>query len=399
MRAEAAFRLRVAEQDGVLLEPNYLGTDVRHRARCRAGHECFPLPASVRLGFGICQICTGNAPGIGEALFLERLAALGAKPLYDRWCGSREPHKIQCSEGHVAYPRPFALKTQGCGQCHREAPWRRFREWVTSLGGRVVEPAWLGATTPHRIICPAGHAVRTSPRRMVARGAVCKICSGKDPAASEAKFRARLAELGATPEYESWLGAQKKHLVRCAKGHASMALPMHVNGGLGACDTCHGGDPAVQEAEFIARLLKFGATPAYDSWQGSKAPHRVKCRAGHLCFPRPNGVQSGRNPCRFCAGMTWDVFYIVRHELRPEVKFGIASGDSRERLAAHRREGFTHRILAVEGLPGTVAPDTERAIKVALREAGYKPVRGREYFDLAALPVVLDVAGGLQCAE
>jgi hypothetical protein len=44
------------------------------------------------------------------------------------------------------------------------------------------------------------------------------------------------------------------------------------------------------------------------------------------------------------------------------------------------------------GLPGTVALDTENAVKAALATAGEKPVRGREYFDVSCLALILDVA-------
>lgn len=44
------------------------------------------------------------------------------------------------------------------------------------------------------------------------------------------------------------------------------------------------------------------------------------------------------------------------------------------------------------GLPGTAAPDAERAVLAALAMAGEKPVKGREYFDRSCLALVLDVA-------
>jgi hypothetical protein len=43
-------------------------------------------------------------------------------------------------------------------------------------------------------------------------------------------------------------------------------------------------------------------------------------------------------------------------------------------------------------LPGDIAPEIERAVLAALRLAEIRPVRGREYYDGAALAVVLDVA-------
>jgi hypothetical protein len=74
------------------------------------------------------------------------------------------------------------------------------------------------------------------------------------------------------------------------------------------------------------------------------------------------------------------------------VKFGITSGDPRPRLRAHARAGFTEVVRLAAGLPGSIAPDAERAVRAALALAGEKAVQGREYFDISCLAIVLDVA-------
>jgi hypothetical protein len=43
-------------------------------------------------------------------------------------------------------------------------------------------------------------------------------------------------------------------------------------------------------------------------------------------------------------------------------------------------------------LPGETASDIERAVLAALHLAGVGPVRGREYYDIDALALVLDIA-------
>ena len=59
--AEAAFRARVKELGGEVLEPEWLGNDKPHRARCPEGHECTPTPGAVQQGGGICRMCAGKA--------------------------------------------------------------------------------------------------------------------------------------------------------------------------------------------------------------------------------------------------------------------------------------------------------------------------------------------------
>lgn len=106
----------------------------------------------------------------------------------------------------------------------------------------------------------------------------------------------------------------------------------------------------------------------------------------------PARVQQGGGICRFCAGMQWDAFYVVTNPTRHWLKFGITSRDGRPRLRRHAQSGFTVVNLLLTNLPGTVAPEAESAILATLGLASESPVRGREYFDVSLLGLVLDVA-------
>lgn len=89
-------------------------------------------------------------------------------------------------------------------------------------------------------------------------------------------------------------------------------------------------------------------------------------------------------------GETCDVFYIVVNDASATVKPGITS-DPRDRLGAHRREGFGRLVRLFEGLPLGVALEVELLVFEALKEAGEEPERGREYFPLHALGLILAV--------
>ncbi len=106
--------------------------------------------------------------------------------------------------------------------------------------------------------------------------------------------------------------------------------------------------------------------------------------------PAPTNVRQGHGICRFCAGSDWDAFYIVTGS--GIVKFGITTGNGRHRLAVHAAKGFAEVVHLATGLSGTVALDTENAVKAALAVAGEKPIQGREYFDISCLGLILDVA-------
>jgi len=214
---------------------------------------------------------------------------------------------------------------------------------------------------------------------------------GRDSSQAWAQFRARIAELGGIVVEPEWLGYGKPHRVICSAGHECTPYPATVQRG-GLCRTCAGQDPLAAELRFCERIAQLGGTVVEPSWLGDGKPHRVHCAEGHECTPIPSNVHSGQGICRVCAGKTWDAFYVVADRGAGHIKFGITSGDVRPRLAVHRGQGYREVIRVLTGLPGTTAPDIEQAVKAALRLAGTQPVRGREYYDVSALALVLDVA-------
>ena len=202
-------------------------------------------------------------------------------------------------------------------------------------------------------------------------------------------FRDRLAEIGAT-QLEPYRAGHIPVRMRCAAGHECAPQPSSVMAGRGICRTCAGQDPAMAEAAFRARLAELGAT-LLEPYRGAVYTHQVRCAFGHICTPRPNSVQQGRGICRACAGRVWDVFYVVVNRPAFRIKFGITSGDPRDRLATHRLSGYEEVLRLMIGLPGTTAPEMESVARAALALGGEIPVKGREYYDISALAIVLDV--------
>lgn len=394
LAAEAAFRNRLKELGAELLEPEWLGSGRPHRVRCDAGHECRPRPGDVRKGHGICVTCTGKDPRAAEAAFRERLAELGAVPLYETWLGTNRPHHIRCAAGHDCYSRPAHVRDGGgvCRVCvghDAAAAEEAFRERLIELGAEPLYEIWLGVHVPYHVRCHAGHDCYPRPAN-AQRWGICRACIGRDPHALETAFRSRLAELGAELLESEWLGALQKHRIRCSAGHDCYVRPNQVQQRYGICRTCAGHDPAAAAAAFGTRLAELGATLLEQEWLGADRPHLVRCSQGHLCRPTPGNVSQGNGVCRVCRGGVWDAFYVVTSA--EAVKFGVTSGDPRPRLRTHIRAGFTEVVRLATGLPGTTAPDTESAVRSALAIAGEKPVQGREYFDASCLALVLDVA-------
>ena len=137
-----------------------------------------------------------------------------------------------------------------------------FRARLKELGAELLEPDWLGTQHKHRAICRNGHNCDLRPDDVQRGRGICLACSGRDPAAAEAQFRARLAELGAEL-LQPYVNSKTAHHARCAAGHDCHPRPNDVQRGGGICAVCADRAPAKAEAAFRARLAELGATPLY----------------------------------------------------------------------------------------------------------------------------------------
>lgn len=263
-----------------------------------------------------------------------------------------------------------------------------FHARVAELGGIVLEPAWLGNNRPHHVRCRNGHDCYPRPTHTSRGVGICKTCAGLDPATAWTEFRSRVAEQGGAVLEPLWLGARQPHWVRCVNKHDCWPSPTHVRSGTGICRVCAGRDSDAAYADFKRRVTKLGGSVLEPIWLGSQQSHRVRCAANHECSPRPDSVQQGQGLCHTCANKEWDVFYVVANRSAHRVKFGITSGSPRQRLTYHAKANYTE-IVRLQNAPD--AKELERATLNTLALANIPPIKGREYFDLSALPLVLDV--------
>lgn len=324
------FQNEVERQGGAVLETTWLGAAAKHRLCCAAGHHVAISPNRLtKRGARICATCRREKVDESFKIFCDRVEELGGVVL-ER---GETAHRVRCANGHEGRPaQSTVLKGLGiCRVCARRDPedaWRRFAEMVNQQGGVVLEPEWLGVAKRHRVRCGAGHECAPVPNRVVSSGGkICPTCSGRDSKDTWLRFQQRVEELGGV----------------------------------------------VVDAEYT----------------GSNFPHRVRCAAGHMSEPTPSHVLRGTGICRFCAGSSHDALYVVVNENLNLVKFGVTSGDPRPRLACHRRAGYRSVVRLIKGLPEALK--FEQSIIDALRDADIRPVKGREYFDLCALSLILDL--------
>lgn len=249
--AEAAFKAKLAELGATLLEPSWLGALTPHHVRCAAGHDCYPRPANVQKGHGICKPC-------GYAARVD--------------------------------PRPASAEAA-------------FRATLAELNATLLETDWLGSMEPHRVRCAAGHECSPCPANVGQGQGICRACVGLDPATAEAEFRARIKELGATLLDTTWKGNKARYRVRCAEGHDCYPLPNSLQQRGSLCNTCAGKDRAVIFRTFKLAVQAQGGAVLEPEYLGSHNPHHLRCVKGHDCFPTPHSIQAGNGICRICAGV------------------------------------------------------------------------------------------------
>lgn len=389
--SEASFRDRVASLGGEVLEPlEWTVSTIKYACRCPAGHGCMVSPHRLRTGGLLCSICPEARSVAAEAKFRQRVHDAGGT-VTGTWVNNRTPIAVTCIAGHSCCPYPSSV-IQGMGfclECAGKSPAgaeRKFRELVAERGGVFVGP-WTGSRDGIPCICAAGHDCWPQSASLASGQGLCGSCAGNSPEDAEREFRRRLAEAGATLD-DVYLGSEKAHWATCARGHRMTVRPKGLREREALCPECQSGDA---EGAFVEMVTALGGT-YIGPWGGRDGRSAIICPEGHYATTRPADLRRGRGGCRFCAGKTWNTFYIVAS--CEELKFGITSGDGRPRLARHAQLGLTTVVRLRTGLPGSLAPDTERAVLAALADAGDTPVRGREYFRLEALALVLDVADG-----
>lgn len=332
-------------------------------------------------------------------VFREGVSQLGGEVVEPKWRGATVRHQVKCSAGHACYVIPHLLRHRRrlCLECPLPASveaWEKFRARVGELGGEVLDATWRGNRQTYAVKCPAGHLNRIWPIGLHQGRGICLSCAGLSPEVAWAGFRSFVEQLGGVVVEEAWKGKDEPHACLCPEGHECRPRPGHLRKGIGMCPTCSRRDPRAAEAAFHARVKELGGEVLEPTWLGAGKPHRIRCSEGHECTPAPTSVQQGGGICRMCAGRAWDVFYVVVDEINDTVKFGITSGNPRERLRSHARDGFDCVIRLAEGLPGNLARQLERAVIAALREARESPVRGTEYFPTRTLGLILDLVDG-----
>jgi hypothetical protein len=288
-----------------------------------------------------------------------------------------------------------------CAQCIGRDPAAtetRFRTSIASQGGQVIGP-YRDILTPVACLCAEGHQCSPWPSSIQQGRHMCPKCAARAgtrrrSCAAEQAFRNAVVVAGGRVVAEYVKAVLPVECI-CPNGHTCWPRPNHVLEGVGMCMTCSGKCPVVAKEAFHALIAEMGGA-VIGEYVNAGTPTECLCPEGHVWWPTPDRLKQRGNPCRSCIGCASDVFYVVANPGLRRIKFGITSGDERARLSDHRRAGYADVVRVVPGLDDALI--LERHVVASLRDAGIRPAQGREYFDLVALAVVLDVVDGWAAA-
>lgn len=334
-----------------------------------------------------------------EARFHKSAAAQGARVVGD-FKGVHTPVETICAEGHGGFTVPRSLARGGhvCKICGKREMARKqlaageakFRAAVTAAGATMLG-SYVDSRTRVECLCAAGHCCRPRPSHLLQGVGICAICAERDSESAGVKFQ-QIVEAQGAEMLTSYAGAHTRVRIRCSAGHTSNPIPNRVRQGGGLCPTCSKRDTVAAEAAF-RKAAAAANVEVLGAYVTARTPVLVRCARGHLGKPMPDSIQSGQGFCKQCRYRhNWDTFYVVVNHQQGRLKFGVTHADERPRLRAHQAEGYRDMIRVIRDFPNAYL--LEQNIIATLRDAGIQPAHRREYFDMAAMAVVLDIVDG-----
>jgi hypothetical protein len=267
-------------------------------------------------------VAARRTPEQAKAAFLALVAEHGGELAEGAaYRDTRTPVDLVCREGHACDPHPFQLLAGGprCGTCARQgAAIAAFLARVAELGAELAAGAvYVNSKTPVDLVCDEGHGI-------------CLVCSGQDPATSEARFWARVHAHGARPAPGAvYVNRQTPVDLICAKGTRAAGRRPRGRG-------CASSAPA---GTVPPRRRRSGRewTSSGGGLRRRDDPLALICAAGHRCSPTPAAVNFGHGICQQCV-VVFDPVYLLVHPVTGAIKVGTASGKTRVRK--HFRGGY-----------------------------------------------------------
>lgn len=177
--AEANFYDGIRKLNGIPLE-KYTNSSTPTKCLCANGHECQPIPTSIRAGHGMCLICVNRSPISGAKNFYDNVASQGGYPL-EPYINSRTSVLCYCSLFHLCNPIPGRINTTGYNICNRCSPnstevaQEKFEAEMERRGYQILEP-YCNNYTITKALCNKLHEIKVVPSDVIRGNNYCLTC-------------------------------------------------------------------------------------------------------------------------------------------------------------------------------------------------------------------------------
>jgi thiol-disulfide isomerase/thioredoxin len=283
------------ERDVVLIQipeiPNRLPIDeVKAFIKKQCELKGFPYPAD----FDSIKVNLKSAytnPSSREILDALKVIAdeKGGKCLSKVYKGDNKKLLWECSKGHQWKAVPSSIK-QGkwCPYCAGIAKKtiEQMHQLAKERGGRCLSEKYINNQTKLLWECSEGHRWKATPRQ----GKWCPYCAGRGKTIEDMQKLAK--GRGGKCISKAFLGARKKLLWECSKGHQWMAIPDSIRRG-SWCPQCRGSKKqTIEKMRQIAK--KRGGKCLSNIYLNNSSKLLWECENGHQWEAIYSSIQRGR---------------------------------------------------------------------------------------------------------
>jgi hypothetical protein len=241
---------------------------------------------------------------------------------------------------HPPRPHPVLDRTPAMAARADESNWR------------CLNPGWLGWHVKHDFLCPAGHAVRTTPAAFSRGWATCTECQRQD---WTQQLIAAASRDGVQCLDAEWRGVAGSYRFRCTQGHDFNLSPRHgirCEGNL-KCPTCTAqkANEKRRLSNGLARLQELAASRGgvclSSTYLGHGRLYRFRCRESHEWTTEGSNVLRG-SWCLICANEAKRTTYLLADGLAQLAHAAKSKGGQCESTAYLGRQ-HKYRFVCARG--------------------------------------------------
>ena len=302
-------RVFAEKRGGSIITKKYLGSTIRIKVDCGAGHQWMIAPSNLWAGKW-CPYCSGNKLDKPLKALAELALLRGGRMVSNNYLGTNIRHAWECSAGHRWLATPSSVKRGSW--CSRCAGFKPKSEWydlmdkaVAKHGGRIISASssFKGPREPNVLIeCSEGHRWRTCCYNIVSKRRWCKSCrlSLSVKKLNLQDMHNLAAKHGGRCISKKYSGSTKHLEWQCASGHLWKAKPSNIGSGRW-CPVCKLENLSAHfrrkdSLEFYAAIAssRGGRVLTVEEPRNAQQKLLWECARGHRWLAKANNVQNGK---------------------------------------------------------------------------------------------------------